>query len=75
MTQENFVFSYKLLGRLQGDCEYYLNFGCRSAKHLWAGNEKEQIEKMFELYESLPEKPVWCTLEQIENYKLQMIGV
>lgn len=65
--------SYMLLSRLQQDCEYYLHFGNRDAKHcLWAGNEQEQINKMRELYDSLPEKPEWLTREQIDNYAAQM---
>ena len=31
------VFRYQLLDRLRSDCEYYLNYGNRHPKTLWAG--------------------------------------
>ena len=40
------VFKYQLLDRLRSDCEYYLNYGNRHPKSLWAGDEKLQIEFM-----------------------------
>lgn len=46
------VFRYQLLGRLQSDCEYYLNYGNRHPKSLWAGDEKLQIEFMIKLHDS-----------------------
>ncbi|WP_088510978.1 LPD11 domain-containing protein [Burkholderia ubonensis] len=67
------VFNYQLLARLQQDCEYYLGFGHRAKKHLWAGDEAEQIQKMKELYEGFSEKPEWLTLEDIERYEAAMI--
>lgn len=66
-------FDYQLLSRLQQDCEYYLGFGARNKKHLWAQDETEQIRKMKELYSSLPEKPAWITLEAIEQYEVAMM--
>lgn len=65
-------FDYQLLSRLQMDCEYYLGHGNRAKKHLWAGDEAEQIKKMKELYAALPEKPEWLTLERIEQYEAAM---
>ena len=64
-------FKYMLLDRLKQDCIYYLDNG-RCAKQLWARDEQEQINKMRELYDSLPEKPEWLTREQIDNYAAQM---
>lgn len=69
---EQDTFNYQLLGRLQQDCEYYLGHGGRAKKHLWAGNEAEQIKKMKELYAGFAEKPVWITLEDIERYASAM---
>lgn len=66
-------FEYQLLGRLQQDCEYYLGFGHRAKKHLWAGDEAEQIAKMKEIYKGLPEKPEWLTLEKITEYETAML--
>lgn len=67
-------FDYQLLSRLQQDCEYYLGFGHRAKKHLWAGDEAEQIAKMKEIYEALPEKPEWLTLERIADYEAAMLS-
>ena len=39
VLQRDKVFRYKLLGRLQSDCEYYLNYGNRNTGRLWAGME------------------------------------
>lgn len=62
-----------LLDRLRCDCNYYLGHGNRDAKHaLWAGDEQEQINKMRELYDLVPEKPEWLTREQIDEYAAQM---
>ena len=46
-------FNYMMLSRLQMDCEYYLNFGNKNEKNLWALNEIKQIKKMFEIYNIL----------------------
>ena len=44
VLQHDLKFRYMLLGRLQADCEYYLGFGNKSSRRLWAGSEKTQIE-------------------------------
>jgi hypothetical protein len=72
-TDNDALFNYQLLGRLQQDCEYYLGHGNRAKKHLWADDEAEQIAKMKEIYEGLPEKPEWITLEKIAEYEAAMI--
>ena len=64
--------SYQLLSRLKSDCDYFLGAGGRSEKHLWAGNVRDQIAKMRELYADLPEKPDWITTEDIDNYAQRM---
>lgn len=68
-------FNYQLLSRLQSDCKYYLSYGNRNEKHLWAGDEQEQINKMKELYNSFADdkKPEWLTYEQILQYEKLMI--
>ena len=68
-------FNYMLLDRLKTDCDYYLGNGNRNKKYLWAGDEKKQIEKMKELYNSFSDddKPEWITLENIEKYEKEMI--
>lgn len=73
VDEEALKFDYQLLGRLQQDCDYYLGHGNRAKKHLWAGDEVEQIKKMKDVYASLPEKPEWITLERIEQYEAEMV--
>ena len=70
--EQDFSAQYRLLGRLQSDCEYFLGAGQRSEKHLWAENVKAQISKMRELYNALPEKPEWLTAQDIDRYERQM---
>lgn len=65
-------FNYMLLGRLQADCDYFLGYGDRCEKHLWAGNAERQIAKMREIYKSLPVKPVWLSRKDINRYAAQM---
>ena len=65
---------YCLLDRMRIDCEYFLGFGARHKKYLWAGNVKVQIENMLYLYDSIMQKPDWLTREQILNYKKLMEG-
>ena len=68
----NYEHEYRLLSRMKRDCEYFLGAGGRAEKHLWAGNVREQIAKMRELYDALPEKPEWLTQEDIERYAQRM---
>ena len=65
-------YKYMLLNRLKSDCDYYLGYGNKKAKYLWAGNEQGQIAKMKEIYNQLSEKPEWLTMDQIEEYAKQM---
>lgn len=67
-------FNYMMLGRLQSDCEYYLGFGGRNEKRLWAGNVSEQIAKMKEIYSSFNDdkKPEWITMDDILSYENKM---
>jgi hypothetical protein len=69
-------FRYQLLSRLQSDCNYYLSNGNRSKKHLWAGDETEQIITMKQLWNSfsIDDKPEWLTWEDILNYENQMVN-
>ena len=55
VLHRDMVVRYQLLGRLQTDCEYYLNYGNRNIKRLWAGNVNLQIKLMAELYNSFME--------------------
>lgn len=66
---------YRLLSRLQSDCEHYLSEGERNAKHLYADTEQEQIQLMREIYQSFSEKerPEWISIEDINRYADQML--
>lgn len=75
-------YEYQLLDRLRSDCEYVLNtyygsvaVGVKQSrlmeKYLWAGNAKDQISKMRELFSILKEKPEWLTTDDIDKYEQQ----
>ena len=68
----DYRFNYMMLDRLKSDCEYYLGYGGRNAKSLWAHDEQKQVDKMREIYDSLKIKPKWLTIEQINEYAARM---
>jgi len=68
----DYRYEYMLLDRLRQDNDYFLGFGARNPNRLWAGNVDEQIAEMKKLYNSLPEKPEWITMEDIEEYERKM---
>lgn len=74
VLQSDLTFRYMLLGRLQSDCEYYLNYGNRNTNRLWAGDESRQIKLMKRLHDSFSEeeKPEWLTMEEIIAYGKEM---
>ena len=39
ILQRDARFRYMLLARMQSDCEYYLDYGGRDPKRLWAGDK------------------------------------
>ena len=67
-------FRYMLLSRMQSDCAYYLGNGRIYGPHLWAGNEKDQIEYMKILWNSFPDdqKPEWLSFEDILAYERRL---
>ena len=69
------TYRFKLLSRLQQDCEYFLGAGAGSEKVLWGGTVEEHIEYMKALYEILSEageEPEWLTLNKINEYETNM---
>ena len=72
VTPEQSSDDYRLLSRLKADCDYFLGAGGRAEKHLWAGNVREQIAKMRELYAALSDEPKWLTMEDIDRYAQRM---
>ena len=65
-------FSYRMLDRLRTDNDYFLGNGNRSEKHLWAGNVDAQIAEMKRLWNYLPQKPEWLSMEEILEYERKM---
>ena len=68
------TFRYMLLDRLRSDCKYFLSYGNRLNKFLWAGNVKDHIATMKAIYNSFPDdkKPEWLTMEQITEFETEM---
>lgn len=70
-------FDYMMLSRLKMDMETYFNkggFGYLVEKHLWAGNIKDQINKMTYLFNKIYIKPEWLTIEQLNEYTKKAIS-
>ena len=74
LNEEDDKFNYMMLGRLKQDCDYFLGHGNGYEKHLWAGNVEDQIAKMKELYNKVPEKPEWLSSEDIDKYEKDMLA-
>lgn len=74
VLKQDATFRYRLLSRMKQDCEYFLGYGNRSPRHLWAGEVAGQIETMKALHNSFPEgeKPEWLTWEDILKYEADM---
>jgi len=70
--QEKTEFKYMMLNRLQMDCKYFLGWGNGNPNNLWALNVKDQIQEMKKRWNELDEKPVWLTMEQIEQFERDM---
>ncbi|MDO8611003.1 MAG: LPD11 domain-containing protein, partial [bacterium] len=75
-SYKDYKFTYMMLSRLKGDCDYFLgNDGkSRHLKHLYYENIDAQIEEMKRLYNILPteEKPEWLSAEDIIEYEKKM---
>lgn len=67
-------FNYMMLSRLESDCKYFLGYGGRSERVLWAGSVEEQISEMKNLWNELEVKPEWLTMEQINDYEAKMLA-
>lgn len=66
-------FDYMMLSRLKADCNYVLGNG--TEKNLYYKDINIHCDEMVKLYESFSDedKPEWLTLEQIEQYRRDMI--
>lgn len=68
-------FRYMMLSRLQSDCKYVLGAAEGNTRHLWVEDDiKTHCALMRELYNSLPKKPDWISLEDIDNYEKEMLN-
>ncbi|MDY0292522.1 MAG: LPD11 domain-containing protein [Desulfuromonadaceae bacterium] len=65
-------FGYKMLGRLQMDCQYFIGNGSGHEKHLWALSAPDQIAEMKKLWNGIRVKPEWLSMEDIEDFKSKM---
>lgn len=76
ILKQDDTFRYRLLSRMKSDCDYYLGYGNRCEKHLWAGSVAEQIQTMKDLHNSFAEgeKPEWLTWDEILKYESDMRG-
>lgn len=72
MINMNSELQYKMLDRMRSDCDYYLGFGNRSIKYLWGKSVETHIEAMRQIWNKLEEKPVWLSMEQIDEYERKM---
>lgn len=74
IISNNVEFNYMMLDRMRTDCDYFLSYGNRDSKFLWAGNAEDQIGYMKALWNSFDNdcKPEWLSMEDILNYEKQM---
>lgn len=70
---QNDKHNYMMLSRLKSDCEYFLGFGNGSERQLHQGNVEDQIKMMKELWNNLPVKPEWLTMDEINDYEAKML--
>ena len=68
---------YRMLGRFQSDCDYFLGYGNGYEGHLYFKEVDKHCDEMKALYQSFSEedKPEWLSLEDIENYREQMLKI
>ena len=70
-------FDYMMLSRLKNDCDYFLGNGNGYEGHLYYKDVNEHCDEMKKLYNSFADrdKPEWITLDQIEEYRVNMLNV
>ncbi len=66
------TFQYRRLSQMKADCEYFLGAGNCKNKHLWEESVFSHIKEMRRIYDLLPEKPEWLTMEEIDSYAKRM---
>ena len=68
-------FDYMMLGRMKSDCDYFLGNGNGYEGHLYGGSVEAICDEMERLCKSFSDedKPEWLTMEQITEYRNQML--
>jgi len=66
-----YEFQYRMLSKMQSDCEYFLGHGGRNPGILYEKDPATHIHRMKELWNSFPEnaKPEWLTWDQLLEYE------
>ena len=78
-TEEENRFNYMMLGRMQSDCKYWIHCSEKGwspesiAKHMSKESPEAHIKEMKRLYELVPQKPEWLTMEEIEEFEEKML--
>ena len=72
--RSSYEFEYRMLSKLQSDCEYYLGYGNRSPSILCNHSVQNHIARMKELWNGFltDQKPEWLTWEQLLQYEKVM---
>ena len=67
---------YMMLSRLKADCDYFLGNGNGYEGHLYYKSVEKHCNEMEKLWNSFAEdeKPEWLTMEQIKEYREQMLN-
>lgn len=68
-------FRYQLLDRMRQDCLYFLSYGRRNPKYLWANDAAGQLVYMKAVWDSFPSdgKPEWMTMDEITSLEKRML--
>ena len=76
LLKGNSQFRYQMLSRMKSDCDYYLGYGNRNERDLWANSVEKQLDYMQKIYDSFPNdmKPEWLTQEDIDRYREKMLS-
>lgn len=69
-TSTDQKFYYMMLDRLIQDTKYFINNNGKVS--MWAKSVEEQKNALYECYNKLIEKPLWCSLAQLECLIIQM---
>lgn len=65
-------FLYQLLDRCIQDCKYFLGAGNRNEKYLYGKTIALHIKLMKQLYKTVPTKPEWTSMKEIEMFEREM---